>query len=63
MLKWIFTLLLGVAILSAIGPRIRWLGRLPGDITFVRDGRRYFFPFGTAIMASMLVSLLYWSLR
>ncbi len=63
MLKWLFTLLLAVAILSALGPRIRRLGRLPGDISFERDGRRYFFPFGTAIMASLLMSLLYWSLR
>ena len=63
MFKWIFTLLLVVAVMSALGPRIRWLGRLPGDISFRYNGKYYLFPFGTAIMMSLLMSLVYWSLR
>ena len=39
------------------------LGRLPGDIVIERDGFRFYFPITTAILVSLLLSLLLWLFR
>ncbi len=39
------------------------LGRLPGDIVVERDGFRLYIPITTAIVVSLLLSLLAWLLR
>lgn len=39
------------------------LGRLPGDIVIERDGFRFYFPITTAIIVSLLLSLLLWLFR
>ncbi len=38
------------------------LGRLPGDIAVERDRFRFYFPLGTSILLSVLLSLLLWLL-
>lgn len=38
-------------------------GRLPGDIHIVRDGVDFYFPLGTCLVLSVLLSLLLWWLR
>jgi hypothetical protein len=42
-------------------PALR-LGRLPGDISVQRDGFRFYFPLGTSILISVLLSLALWVL-
>ncbi len=37
-----------------------WLGRLPGDIYVERENWRFFFPLGTSILLSVVLSLLFW---
>lgn len=54
-------LLLGA--LLSFGPRIPWLGRLPGDIVIERDNVRFYFPVTTSILLSVLLSLLAAALR
>ena len=49
-------LLLGV--LFSFGPRVPWLGRLPGDIVIERDNVRFYFPITTSIVISIVISLL-----
>lgn len=49
-------LLLGV--LLSFGPRVPWLGRLPGDIVIERDNFRLYFPITTSIVISIVLSLL-----
>ena len=49
-------LLLGA--LFSFGPRIPWLGRLPGDIVIERDNFRFYFPITTSIMVSIVLSLI-----
>jgi hypothetical protein len=49
-------LLLGV--LFSFGPRVPWLGRLPGDIVIERDNFRLYFPITTSIVISIILSLL-----
>jgi len=49
-------LLLGA--LFSFGPRIPWLGRLPGDIVIERDSFRFYFPITTSIVVSIVLSLI-----
>ena len=37
-----------------------WLGRLPGDIYIERENWRFYFPLGTSILLSIVLSLLFW---
>ncbi len=39
------------------------LGRLPGDLVIDRPGFRFFAPFTTLIVVSLLLSLVAWLLR
>jgi hypothetical protein len=39
------------------------LGRLPGDIVVEREGFRFCFPLTTAVLLSLVASLLFWLFR
>ncbi|MCS6997578.1 MAG: DUF2905 domain-containing protein [Casimicrobiaceae bacterium] len=61
-----FLIILGVVLLLA-GLLWPWLsklpwGRLPGDIAIERENFRFYFPLGTSIVVSVLLSLLLWFL-
>ena len=49
-------LLLGA--LFSFGPRVAWIGRLPGDIVIERDNFRLYFPITTSIVISIILTLL-----
>jgi len=55
--------LLVVGLLLNFGPKIPWLGRLPGDIHIVRENFSFHFPLGTCLLLSALLSVLLWLLR
>ena len=63
-----FLILLGV-ILVVLGlallllPKMPWLGRLPGDIVIKREHFTFYFPLGTCILASLILSLIFWLMR
>ena len=40
--------------------KVPWLGRLPGDISIERESWRFYFPLGTSILLSVVLSLLIW---
>jgi hypothetical protein len=40
--------------------KVPWLGRLPGDIYIERENWRFYFPLGTSILLSVVLSLLLW---
>ncbi|HEY3216895.1 MAG TPA: DUF2905 domain-containing protein [Candidatus Eisenbacteria bacterium] len=46
---------LGIAIL--LGPRIPWIGRLPGDFAFGGEHWKVYVPLGTCLVLSLLLSL------
>ncbi|HVI76379.1 MAG TPA: DUF2905 domain-containing protein [Anaeromyxobacteraceae bacterium] len=52
--------LVGAALLVA--ERLPWLrlGRLPGDLRLERGSFRFYFPLGTSILLSVVLSLLFW---
>jgi len=60
MLRWIIVLMLALALIGWLSPFLRriGLGRLPGDIHFVRGGREYNFPFASSLLLSALLTLL-----
>ncbi len=39
------------------GPRIPYLGRLPGDIYYKKDTFVFYFPLATSIVISVIISL------
>ena len=49
---------IALGLLLAAGPKIPWLGRLPGDI-FIRKGNfSFYFPLATSIVLSIILTLL-----
>ena len=56
-------ILIVAGLLLNFGPRLPWLGRLPGDIHIVRENFSFHFPLGTCLPLSALFSVLLWLLR
>jgi Protein of unknown function (DUF2905) len=56
-------------IMAAIGaillvaPKIPWLGKLPGDITYQGKGFTFYFPLATCILLSLVLNLILYLLR
>ena len=40
--------------------RVPWIGRLPGDIRVERGNWTFYFPLGTSILVSILLTLVLW---
>ena len=49
--------LFAVGALLALSGRIGWLGRLPGDFRFQRDGFSIYFPLATSLILSVILTL------
>jgi len=41
------------------GNKLHWIGRLPGDVRIERDNFRFYFPFTTMILFSLLLTVLF----
>ena len=65
MLKWFIVLALAILLIGWVNPLLRrlGLGRLPGDIRVVRNGREYNFPFASTLLLSALLTFLLYLLR
>jgi hypothetical protein len=59
-LKWLLTLFIALAVLTAISPLLARLGmgRLPGDVKMRVKGRDYYLPFTTTILLSLVLTAL-----
>jgi hypothetical protein len=53
----------GIGALLWLGPKLPWVGRLPGDLAVERPNFRFYFPLMTCIIASLLLTLLAWLFR
>ena len=51
-------IIVAVGILLHFGPRIPFLGKLPGDISIKREGFQFYFPLMTSIILSILISVI-----
>lgn len=45
-------------VLMFSGDKLKWLGRLPGDIRIQRDNFRFYAPITTMLLISVVLSLL-----
>lgn len=50
-------ILVGVGLVLVLAPKVPFLGRLPGDLRFERDGLTVYVPLGSMIVLSILVSV------
>lgn len=46
------------AIWYIAGDRLRWIGRLPGDLRIEKGNVRFYFPLTTMLLVSLLINLL-----
>ena len=46
-----------------LGGKLPPIGRLPGDVHIQRDNFSFYFPFGTCLLISLGLSLLFWLMR
>ena len=56
-------ILAGIGVVLLAGPKIPWLGRLPGDIAIQREHFSLYIPLTTCIVASLIISVLLWLFR
>jgi hypothetical protein len=50
--------LAGVAFV--VGPKIPWLGRLPGDLTWKGKNFTFYFPLATSILISIILTVIFY---
>ena len=50
--------LVGVAI--SFGPKIPFLGKLPGDLIIKRENFSFYFPLTSCLLISLLLSIIFW---
>jgi len=64
-LKWFIVFVLAMSLIGWFTPLLRrfGLGRLPGDVRFVFNGREYSFPFASSLLLSALMTWLFYLLR
>jgi hypothetical protein len=55
--------LLLAGLIITFAPRIPWLGKLPGDIFIKKENFSFYFPLGSCILISLLISFLLWLFR
>jgi len=53
----VFIILIGVVIYF-FHDKLNWIGRLPGDIKIEKENFRFYFPFTTMILFSLIISLI-----
>ncbi|MBM4287321.1 MAG: DUF2905 domain-containing protein [Deltaproteobacteria bacterium] len=51
--------LVGLGLLLLYGPKIPWLGKLPGDITIQREKFTFYFPLASSIVISIILTILF----
>jgi hypothetical protein len=56
-------LLILIGIIMTAGPKIPWIGRLPGDIIIKKDDFSLYFPLTSCIIMSIILTFLFYLLR
>jgi hypothetical protein len=49
-----------VGVVLVLFGRVPWIGRLPGDIHVQRGNWTFYFPLGTSILVSIVLTLVLW---
>ena len=53
-------IIIAIGLLLLFAGKIPFIGKLPGDILIQRKNFTFYFPLGTSILLSILLSLLLW---
>lgn len=55
-------ILAGIGLLFMMGGKglLSWIGRLPGDFYFKGKGFGFYFPLGTSLLISIVLTLILW---
>ena len=64
--RWLIVIGVILVIVGAVfllAPKLPWLGRLPGDLSFKRGNFSFYFPLGTCILISIILSLIVYLFR
>ena len=56
-------LLVALGLIFSFGGKIPWLGHLPGDIYIQRERFTFYFPLGTCIVISVIITLVLYLFR
>ncbi|MFA4903708.1 MAG: DUF2905 domain-containing protein [Desulfobaccales bacterium] len=56
-------LLVMVGAVFLLAPKLPWLGHLPGDISYKRGNFSFYFPLGTCILISVVLTLIMYLFR
>ena len=59
--RWLIVIGVILVIVGAVfllAPKIPWLGKLPGDISYQRGNFSFYFPLGTCILISIILTLI-----
>jgi len=52
-----------IGMIMTAGPKIPWIGKLPGDIAIQRENFTFYFPLTTCIIISIILTLLFYLFR
>lgn len=55
--------IIAVGLVVHFSDRIPMLGRLPGDFTIKRENFSFYFPLGTSVLLSIIVSVILYFIR
>lgn len=58
----IFIVLIGLVV-WLWGDKLRWIGRLPGDIRIERENYSFYMPITTMVLISVVISGILWFLK
>jgi hypothetical protein len=56
-------ILLGLGAVLLLAPKIPWLGRLPGDLSYKGERFSFYFPLTTCIVVSVVLTIIFSLLR
>ena len=52
-----------VGVIFSLGPKHSWLGHLPGDLSFQWGSFTFYFPLGTSLLVSAILTLVLYLFR
>ena len=55
--------LVAVGLIVTLAARLPWLGRMPGDIFIKKESFSFYFPLGSCILISFVLSFVLWLFR
>mgnify|MGYP001608903868 CR=1 FL=1 len=56
-------LLIVIGVALAFGPRIPFIGKLPGDIYIKKDNFTFYFPLATSVLISVIITFVMYLFR